>query len=169
MARIRRLHAEADQEVTDPAEVASAVSTRLRRPAAHSHALSRCDNVLAGSGSGVAEVASVIAATDRARAQRIADVIADEYVRALVMAEIAVLTDPAHAEPQVREALRAAHQDPARIVEVAVVAARTSPARAEQIVRSIRSRDNIRTADFWRARALADLVSVSYESSPISI
>ena len=113
----------------------------------------------------VAEVASAVAAADRARAERIAAVITDEYVRALVMAEIAVRTEPANAEPQLREALRAAHHDPARIVEVAKAAAGASAARAEEIVRGIKSRDNIRTADFWRARALADLVSMADEPS----
>jgi hypothetical protein len=114
----------------------------------------------------VAEVASAVAATDRVRAERIAAAITDEYVHALVMAEIAVRTDPAHAEPQLREALQAAHHDPAHIVKVAIAAARIGPARAEEIVHAIRSRDNIRTADFWRARALADLVSISGETSP---
>jgi len=114
----------------------------------------------------VAEVASAVAATDRARAERIAAGITDEYVHALVMAEIAVRTDPAHAEPQLREALQAAHHDPALIVKVALAAARTYPARAEEMVHAIRSRDNIRTADFWRARALADLVSMSDDMSP---
>jgi hypothetical protein len=114
----------------------------------------------------LAEVASAVAATDRARAERIAANITDEYVRALVMAEIAVRTDPAHAEPQLREALQAAHHDPAHMVEVALAAARTGSDRAEEIVRAIKSRDNIRTADFWRARALAAFVNISVETSP---
>jgi len=114
----------------------------------------------------VAKVASVIAATDRSRAERIAVDITDEYVRALALAEIAVRTDPARAEPQLSKALRAAHHDPARIVEVAIAAARSNPARAEEIVHTIKSPNNIRTADFWRARALADLVSMSDQTSP---
>jgi type IV secretory pathway VirB3-like protein len=49
-------------------------------------------------------------------------------------------------------------------VKVAQVAARTDPARAEEMVATIRSRDNVRTADFWRAKALADLVNISDET-----
>lgn len=109
----------------------------------------------------LADVALAVAATDRPRAERIAANIADEYVHALVMATIAVRTDPAHAEPQLKEALQAAHQDPAHMAEVAIVAGRTGDAQAEEIVRAIRSRDNIRTADFWKARALAALASPS--------
>jgi hypothetical protein len=120
---------------------------------------------LADSEHTIAEVASAVAATDRARAERIAASITDEYEHAVVMAEIAVRTDPAHAEPQLTDAVQAAHNDPARLVEVAAVAARISPARAEEIVRAIRSRDNIRTAEFWRARALAGIVSMSDEMS----
>ncbi len=111
----------------------------------------------------VAEVASAVAFTDRACAERIAAAITDEYVHALVMAEIAVRTDSADAEPRVREALQAAHHDPARMVEVAMVAAHTDRALAEEIVDAIRSRDNVRTADFWRARALADLAYLPHE------
>jgi len=114
----------------------------------------------------VAEVASAVAAIDRARAERIAAGIADEYVHALVMADISVRTDPANAEPQLREALQAAHHDPALIVKVALAAARTDPARAEEMVGTIRSRDNVRTADFWRAKALADLVNISDRTRP---
>jgi hypothetical protein len=114
----------------------------------------------------VAEVASAVAATDRARAERIAAGITDEFVHALVMAEIAVRTDPAHAELQLGKALTAAHHDPALIVKVALVAARALPARAEEMMRTIRSRDNIRTADFWRARGLAELVNMSEDTSP---
>jgi hypothetical protein len=113
----------------------------------------------------VAEVASAVSTTDPARGERIAATITDEYVHALVIAAIAVRTDPAGAEPQLREALQAAHHDPAHMVEVAAVAARTGAARAEEIVHAIRSRDNIRTSDFWRARALADLASLSDETS----
>jgi hypothetical protein len=111
----------------------------------------------------VAELASEVAVTDRARAERIAVGITDEYVHALVMAEIAARTDPADAEARVREALQAAHHDPARMVEVAMVAARTDRGLAEEIVDAIRSRDNVRTADFWRARALADLAYLPHE------
>jgi len=114
----------------------------------------------------VAEVASAVAAINRPRAERIAAGIADEYVHALVMADISVRTDPANAEPQLREALQAAHHDPALIVKVALVAARTDPARAEKMVGTIRSRDSVRTADFWRAKALADLVHISDETRP---
>ncbi len=111
----------------------------------------------------VAEVAWAVSVTDGACAERIAVAITDEYVHALVMAQIAVRTDSAHAELRVTEALQAAHHDPARMAEVAMVAARTDPARAEEIVHAIRSRDNVRTTDFWKARALADLASLSYQ------
>jgi hypothetical protein len=114
----------------------------------------------------VAKVASAVAAIDPARAERIAAGIADEYVHALALADIAVRTDPVHAGPQLREALQAAHHDPALIVQVALAAVRTDPARAEEIVGTIRSRDNIRTADFWRAKGLADLVNSSDETRP---
>jgi Protein kinase domain len=114
----------------------------------------------------VAEVASAVAVIDGACAERIAVAITDEYVHTLVMAEIATRTDSAHAELRVTEALQAAHHDPARMVEVAMVAARTDPARAEEIVHAIRSRDNVKTADFWKARALADLAGLSYEKRP---
>ncbi len=114
----------------------------------------------------VAEVASTVAAIDRARAERIAAGIADEYVHALVMADISLRADPAHAEPQLREALQAAHHDPALIVKVALLAARTDPDRAKEMMGTIRSRDSVRTADFWRAKALADLVNISDETRP---
>ena len=80
------------------------------------------------------------------------------------------------------EAENAAGEIPARLIEVAMVTLRTDPVRAEQIARTIKSGAEIiytepggsqyegsattgymRSAEYWRARALADLVIVSHE------
>ena len=129
------------------------------------------------------ELALATAFNDPARAERIAATITDEYLRALVRAVLAVQAAPDRAEPLLREAERAAGGIPARVVEVTAVTARTDPARAEQIARTIKSGPEViymqsddneyerlattgymRSAEYWKARALTDLANVSYES-----
>lgn len=128
------------------------------------------------------ELALVVALRDATRAERIAAVITDSYVRALVRAALMVRTAPENARPRLDEAENAAGQIPARVIQVAMVTARTDPVRAEQIARAIKSgpeiiyvqsEDNqyeqsaapgyMRSAEYWRARALADLAIASYE------
>ena len=129
------------------------------------------------------ELALVVALDDAARAERIAATITDEYLRALVRAALAVQADPDTAELLLGEAEQAANGIPARLIEVAMVAARTDPNRAEQIARSVTGGPEIiyvlsedgqherlpanglmRSAQYWRARALTDLATVAYES-----
>ena len=128
------------------------------------------------------ELALMVALDDTARAERIAVTITDEYLRALVRAALAVRAAPGTAEPLLEEAEQAANGIPARLIEVAMVAARTDPDRAEQVARSVTrgpeiiyvlSKDNqherlpasglMRSAQYWRARALTDLATVAYE------
>jgi Protein kinase domain len=125
---------------------------------------------------------ALLPSLDYARAERIADAITDVYLRALVRAVLAVNVGSAKAESLLDQAMRNAGTMPGRVVEVAMVIARTDPARADQIartlaqgpeVRYIQSDDNqyeqvavtgwIRSAEYWRARALADLAVVSYQ------
>ena len=133
----------------------------------------------------VSELALVTARDDVARAERIAASITDEYLRALVRAILAVKVAPSKAEPLLNEALRVAGTFSARVAEVASVIARTDPVRAEHIARTLtRGPDVIyvqsesdqyeqkattgyvRSAEYWKARALTDLAVVSYESKP---
>jgi hypothetical protein len=126
---------------------------------------------------------ALLPSLDYARAERIANTITDVYLRALVRAVLAVNVGSAKAESLLDEAMRNAGAMPGRVVEVAMVVARTDPARAEQIARTLtqgpeviyrHSDDNqyervaitgwIRSADYWRARALTDLAVVSYEN-----
>jgi hypothetical protein len=126
---------------------------------------------------------ALLPSLDYARAERIAATIADVYLRSLVRAVLAVNVGSAKAESLLDEAMRNAAAMPGRVIEVAMVIARTDPARAEQIARTLaqgpevsyrQSDENqyeqvaitgwIRSADYWRARALTDLAVVSYES-----
>jgi hypothetical protein len=130
----------------------------------------------------VGELALVVTLRDTVRAERIAASIADEWVRALVRAVLMVQANPGSAGPRLEEAEDAAHEIPARVIEVALVTARTDPVRAEQIARNIEGGAEIvyvqpgdnryersaiagemRSAEYWRARALADLAVVWYE------
>lgn len=130
----------------------------------------------------LAELA-LLPSLDYARAERIAVTITDAYLRALVSAVLAVNVGSAKAESLLDEAMRNAGAMPGRVVEVAMVIARTDLARAEQIARTLtqgpeviyrHSDDNqyervaitgwIRSAEYWRARALTDLAVVSYEN-----
>jgi hypothetical protein len=130
------------------------------------------------------DLALAVAPSDPTRAERIAASIADEYLRALIRAVLAVQSTPHNAEPLLIQAEEAAAGIPARVIEVAMVTARTDLARAEQMARAIesgpeiiylRSEDErfersattgyVRSAEYWRARALADLATVSFESS----
>jgi hypothetical protein len=130
----------------------------------------------------VGELALVVALRDAVRAERIAAGIADEWVRALVRAVLMVQANPGNAGPRLQEAEGAAHGIPARVIEVALVTARTDPFRAERIVRTIErgaeivyvqlgdnqyersaTAGEMRSAEYWRARALADLAVVRYE------
>jgi hypothetical protein len=125
----------------------------------------------------------VVALDDAARAERIAATITDEYLGALVRAALAVQAAPDTAELLLGDAEQAANGIPARLIEVAMVAARTDPNRAEQIARSVTGGPEIiyvssedgqherlpasglmRSAQYWRARALTDLATAAYES-----
>jgi hypothetical protein len=129
------------------------------------------------------EVALVVAFDDAACAERIAAAITDEYLHALVRAALAVQAAPNTAEPLLEEAAQAANGIPARLIEVAMVAVRTNPDRAEQVARSVDRGPEIvyvpsedgqherlptnglmRSAQYWRARALTDLATVAHES-----
>ena len=74
------------------------------------------------------EVALVVAFGDAACAGRIAATITDEYLRTLVRAALAVQAAADTAGPLLEEAEQAANGIPARLIEVALVAARTNPA-----------------------------------------
>jgi hypothetical protein len=133
----------------------------------------------------LAELALVVVAFDDAeRAERIAAAITDDYVRALVQAALAVRTAPGTAGPLLDQAERAANGIPARLIEVALVAARIDPDHAERLARSVtrgaeiiyvRPDDGqhgwlpvnglVRSAHYWQAWALTDLAAVAYESS----
>jgi len=114
---------------------------------------------------GLADVAMAAARTDPACGERIAGHSAGGYLHALVRAVVAVRTDPAGAGPRLEQAVAAAGDDPARVAEVATVAAPADPARAEQLVRGIRAGAGM-TAGYWRARALADLADVCSGITP---
>ena len=105
---------------------------------------------------GLAEVAMVAARTDPACGERIAARSADGYVQGLVGAVIAIRADPATAGPRLDQAVAAAGDDPARVAEIAVVAARADPDRAEQSARGIKAGAGM-TAGYWRAHTLAGL------------
>ena len=130
------------------------------------------------------ELALVVSISDTARGERIAAAITDDYLRALISAALKVQATSDDAETLLRQAEEAAAGIPARIIEVAMVTARTDPARAEQIVRTITSGPEIvyvqeqagrhersattgymRSAEYWLARALADLATVSHEDA----
>jgi hypothetical protein len=132
------------------------------------------------------DVALAVATSDPARAERIAATISDEYLRALVRAILAVQS-AGHAEQLLAQAESAAAGIPAHVIGVAMATARTDLARAEQIARAIRSGPEIiyvqsrdekyersaatgyeRSADYWRARALADLATMSYEGANLA-
>ena len=129
------------------------------------------------------ELALVTARSDMTHARRIAAIIADPYLRALTEAVLEGKAAPDKAEPLLSEALRAARAHPGRVAEVAAVIARTDPARAEEIARTLAvgpevryvPSDNsqfeqhaingwVRSAEFWKSWALADLAVVSYET-----
>jgi hypothetical protein len=130
------------------------------------------------------DLALATAHNDPARAGRIADVIKDDYLRALARFFLTVQAAPDEAEPLLREVEKAARGMPARMVEIAAVAARVIPARAEQIARSLTSgpeivyirsddNDNVpslttgyrRSAEYWKTRALTDLAAIAYEKT----
>ncbi|HEY1344652.1 MAG TPA: protein kinase [Streptosporangiaceae bacterium] len=113
----------------------------------------------------LADVAMVAARTDPACGERIAANSAGGYLQALVRAVVAVRTDPAGAGPRLEQAVAAAGDDPARVAEIAAVAARADPGRAEQVVRGIKAGAGM-TAGYWRARALADLADVCSGITP---
>ena len=129
------------------------------------------------------ELALVTARSDMMLARRIAAIIADPYLRALTEAVLEAKSGSDKAEPLLNEALRAARAHPGRVAEVAAVIARTDPARAEEIARTLAAgpevryvpSDNaqfeqqavngwVRSAEFWKSWALADLAVVSYET-----
>ena len=128
---------------------------------------------------------ALLGSLDYARAERIAATITDAYLRSLVRAVLAVKVDPQKATALLDQAMRDAGAMPGRVAEVAAVIARTDLARAELIGRGlargpeviyIQSGDDectqapsagwIRSADYWRARALTDLAVVCYKREP---
>jgi hypothetical protein len=113
-----------------------------------------------------AEVAMAAALTDPACGERIAANCADRYLQALVRAAIAVRADPANAGPLLDQAVEAAGSDPARVAEIAVVVASSDPARAEQVAGTIKAGAGM-TAGYWRARALAGLANVCLGSGAL--
>jgi hypothetical protein len=110
-----------------------------------------------------AEVAMVAALTDPACGERIAAGSADRYLQALVKAVVAVRTDRANAGPPLEQAVEAAGSDPAHVAEIAVLMASTDPARAEQVVSTIKAGAGM-TAGSWRVHALAGLANVCFGS-----
>jgi hypothetical protein len=114
---------------------------------------------------GLAGVAMAAARTDPACGERIAANSADGYLQALVRAVVAVRTDPGNAGPRLEQVAAAAGHDPARVAEVAMVAAPADPGQAEQAARGIKAGAGM-TAGYWRARALADLADVGSGTSP---
>jgi Protein kinase domain len=129
------------------------------------------------------ELALVVAVDDAERAGRIAAAITDAYLRALAQAALAVRTAPGTAGPLLGRAEQAANGIPARLIEVALVAARIDPDHAERLARSVtrgaeiiyvRPDDGqhgwqpvnglVRSARYWQAWALTDLAAVAYES-----
>jgi Protein kinase domain len=113
----------------------------------------------------LAEVAIAAALTDPACGERIAASSADRYLQALVGAVVAVRTDPANAGPVLEQAIEAAGDDSAHVAEVAMVVASADPARAEQVLRTIKAGAGM-TAGYWRARTLADLANTCFASTP---
>jgi hypothetical protein len=113
----------------------------------------------------LAEVAMAAALTDPACGERIAASSADRYLQALVGAVVAVRTDPANAGPVLEQAIEAAGDDSAHVAEVAMVVASADPARAEQVLRTIKAGAGM-TAGYWRARTLADLADICFGSTP---
>jgi serine/threonine protein kinase len=113
----------------------------------------------------LAEVAMAAALTDPACGERIAACSADGYLQALVRAVVAVRTDPANAGPLLEQAAEAAGIDPAHVAEIAVVMAPADPARAEQVVRTIKAGAGM-TAGYWMARTLANLANVCLGNVP---
>ena len=110
-----------------------------------------------------AEVAMVAALTDPACAERIAAGSADRYLQALVRAVVAVRADPANAGPLLEQAVEAAGNDPAHVAEIVVVVASADPARAEQVASTITAGAGM-AGGYWRARALAGLANLCFES-----
>ena len=115
----------------------------------------------------LAEVAMAAALTDPACGERIAATSADRYLQALVGAVVAVRTDPANAGPLLEQAIEAAGDDSAHVAEVAMVVASADPARAEQVLRTIKAGAGM-TAGYWRARTLADVANMCFGSTPTS-
>ena len=113
----------------------------------------------------LAEVAMVAALTDPACGERIAASSADIYLQALVGAVVAVRTDPANAGPLLEQAIEAAGHDSAHVAEVAMVVASADPARAEQVLGTIKAGAGM-TAGYWRARTLANLANMCLGSTP---
>jgi hypothetical protein len=113
----------------------------------------------------LAEVAIAAALTDPSCGERIAATSADRYLQALVGAVVAVRTDPPNAGPVLEQAIEAAGDDSARVAEVAMVVASADPARAEQVLRTIKAGAGM-TAGYWRARTLADLADMCFGSTP---
>ena len=139
----------------------------------------------------LAGLSSVVGLRDLPRAERIAATITDEYLRALAKAALMVQAAPGSAGARLGEAENAAGEIPARLIAVAVLTARTDPAAAERIAHAIKSGPeviaaqpqdgqyqqsaaaghlqqadyNMRSAEYWKARALACLAVVSYESA----
>jgi hypothetical protein len=113
----------------------------------------------------LAGVAMAAARTDPACGERIAANSADGYLQALVRAVVAVRAGPDQAGPRLEQAVAAAGDDPARVAEIAMVAAPADPDQAERAARGIKAGAGM-TAGYWRARALADLAGVGAGTAP---
>lgn len=112
----------------------------------------------------LAEVATVATLTDPTCGDRIAASSADRYLHALVRAVVAVRGGAINAGLLLEQAAEAAGNDSAHLAEIAMVAL-AGPAQAELVVRTIKAQAGM-TAGYWRARTLADLANVRFESTP---
>ena len=115
------------------------------------------------------EVVKVAALADSACGERLAASSADGYLQALGRAVVAVRTDPANAGPLLEQAVEAAGSDSAHLAEIAMLMAPADPARAEQVVRTIKAGAGM-TTGYWRARTLADLanaLSTAAQDEPV--
>jgi len=112
----------------------------------------------------LAEVAIVASLTDPACGERIAASSADRYLQALVGAVVAVRSDSAHAGPLLEQAIEAAGSDSAHVAEIAMVVASADPARAEQVLRTVKAGAGM-SAGYWRARTLAHLANMCFGST----
>jgi len=75
-----------------------------------------------------------------------------------------VRSDSAHAGPLLEQAIEAAGSDSAHVAEIAMVVASADPARAEQVLRTVKAGAGM-SAGYWRARTLAHLANMCFGST----